>query len=168
MHLMAAHDRTYPMIGKNMLNKVAVTVVATVPLALTLFAIVRLWGLHVSWLDVSLLLGFHLLGGLGITLGYHRMTTHGAFKARRPVQAILVWMGVNAHPRAAPPVLGGHPPAATTASADQPGDPHSPLEGLWHAHMGLDSSRATWSTAAPASNASCATPSMRFFEKTQF
>lgn len=165
MHLMAAHDRTYPMIGKNMLNKVAVTVVATVPLALTLFAIVRLWGLHVSWLDVSLLLGFHLLGGLGITLGYHRMTTHGAFKARRPMQAILLWMGVNA-------MQGG--PASWAAThrrhhslADKPGDPHSPLDGLWHAHMGW-----LWKGnlvhSGPAYDRLMRDPMIRFFEKTQF
>jgi len=43
-------------------------------------AIVLLWNSYVTWVDVALLLTFFTLCGYGITLGYHRMLTHRAFK----------------------------------------------------------------------------------------
>ncbi len=150
--------------GRHLGNRIAVTLVSAIPLALTLFAILQLWGLHVTWLDLGLLVGFHILGGLGITLGYHRMTTHGAFKARRPVQAILLWMGVNA-------LQGG--PASWSAThqrhhslADKPGDPHSPLEGLWHAHWGW-MFKGNLVHKGPGFDRLMRDPVVRFFEKTQ-
>ncbi|MGB1585456.1 MAG: acyl-CoA desaturase [Thermoplasmatota archaeon] len=159
-----AHDRVYPFKGKHLGNKIAVTLVSVIPLALTVFAIIRLWGLHVTWLDMALLFGFHILGGIGITLGYHRMTTHGAFKARRPIQALFVWMGVNA-------VQGG--PASWAAThrrhhslSDQPGDPHSPLEGLWHAHWGW-MVKGNLVHSGPGYDRLMRDPVIRFFEKTQ-
>ncbi len=157
-------ERTYPILGKNAFNKTVVTLVSIVPFGLTLFAIWQFWGMHVSWLDIGLLLGFHILGGLGITLGYHRMLTHGAFKARGPVKAVLLWAGVNA-------LQGGPASWASThrrhhALADQPGDPHSPLEGLWHAHWGW-MFKGNLVQGGPAYERLMRDPVVRFFEKTQ-
>ncbi len=35
-----------------------------------------------SWLNLAMLVGGWYLTGLGITIGFHRMLTHGSFKAR--------------------------------------------------------------------------------------
>ena len=48
--------------------------VAAVPLA---------WGWGLSWLDVGLAVGFYLVSGFGVTVGFHRYFTHRAFKASR-------------------------------------------------------------------------------------
>jgi stearoyl-CoA desaturase (Delta-9 desaturase) len=42
--------------------------VAAVPVA---------WGWGLGWTDLGLFLGFYYFSGLGITVGYHRLFTHG-------------------------------------------------------------------------------------------
>ncbi len=104
------------------------------PFAVTIYAIVMLWGGAVGWLELSLLVFGWIFTGMGISVGFHRMLTHKAFKAKAPVRALWVGLGSLA--------LQGAPAdwAATHirhhAKADQDGDPHSPLEGFFHAHMG--------------------------------
>ncbi len=90
-----AIEQTYPFMGKSWGQRIAVTLAAVVPLALTAFAIVGLWGDHVTWLDLALLGAGYGITVLGITLGYHRMLTHGAFKAKAPVRFALLAAGVT-------------------------------------------------------------------------
>ena len=115
------------------------------PLAGVAFAIWRLWGTGISGVDFGLFLGFYLMTGLGITVGFHRLFTHRSFKAPTPVRVVLATMGSMA-------VEGDVVNWSAThrrhhAYADKFGDPHSPhlaqargakgvLLGLWHAHMG--------------------------------
>ncbi len=129
-----AVDTAYPFIGRHLGHKITVTLAAIIPFALTIFAIVQLWGSHVTWLDLGLLFILQATAGIGITLGFHRLLAHGAYKASAPVRFVLLLMGVTA-------LQGGPAAWAAThrrhhARADQPGDPHSPLEGFWHAHFG--------------------------------
>ena len=161
---MTGVERTYPFQGKGALHKLAVTAASVIPLALTVFAIVRLWGLHVSGLDIALLVGMHIFGGLGISLGYHRMLTHGAFRARTPVRAALVFAGILS-------LQGGPASWAAThrrhhALADQKGDPHSPLEGLFHAHWGW-MWKGNLVHEGPAFDRLMRDPVVRFFQRTQ-
>jgi stearoyl-CoA desaturase (delta-9 desaturase) len=105
-----------------------------VPLAVTVYAIVSLWGYGIGWLELALLVGGWGLTGMSISVGYHRMLTHGAFEAHPAVKAVLLSLGSMA-------VQGGAADWAAThkrhhAHADEEGDPHSPLKGFWHAHMG--------------------------------
>ena len=105
-----------------------------IPLALTVYAIVYLWGNGIGWLELGLLVGGWSLIGLSISVGYHRLLTHGAFEAHPAVKATLLAFGSMA-------VQGGAADWAAThkrhhAHADEEGDPHSPLEGFWHAHLG--------------------------------
>ena len=104
------------------------------PLLLTGYAIAQFWGSSVGWFDVALLVGSWIVTGMGISVGYHRMLTHRAFETSAPVRAVVLASGAMA--------LQGAPAdwAATHirhhAKADREGDPHSPLEGLWHSHFG--------------------------------
>jgi stearoyl-CoA desaturase (delta-9 desaturase) len=115
-------------------RRVTVLVVGVVPFAGTVLAIVRLWNRLVTWQDVALLLGMIGLCGIGLSAGYHRMTSHRSFRAHPAVRATLLALGAMA-------VEGGPITWASThlkhhALADRDGDPHSPVEGLFHAHLG--------------------------------
>ncbi len=160
-----AHDATYPFLGRHLGNQIAVTLVALIPFLLTAFAVT--WAImtqHLSWLVVGIWAGMQLIGGIGITLGYHRMMTHRAFKAKAPVRAFFLWAGLQA-------LQGGPASWAAThrrhhALADQPGDPHSPLDGLWHSHVGW-MVKGNMVHSGPAYDRMMRDPVVRFFEKTQ-
>jgi stearoyl-CoA desaturase (delta-9 desaturase) len=84
--------------------------------------------------DVALFLGLYLVTCLGIGVGYHRLLTHRGFVCPRWLRRLLAWMGGAA-------LQGG--PARWVAlhrlhhrAADREGDPHSPLEGFFHGHVG--------------------------------
>ncbi len=106
--------------------------------------VVLVWGWGLSWLDIGLAAGFYMLTTLGVTVGYHRYFTHGAFKAVRPLRVALAVVGGLA---AQGPVIGwvaDH--RRHHAFSDREGDPHSPwlygtsplalARGFWHAHLG--------------------------------
>jgi stearoyl-CoA desaturase (Delta-9 desaturase) len=83
---------------------------------------------------VALLVGMFILTGLGITVGYHRMATHRSFEAHPVVKTILLILGSMAVEGPAIEWVANHLKHHTYS--DRPGDPHSPREGLYHAHWG--------------------------------
>ncbi|MEU4519083.1 acyl-CoA desaturase [Amycolatopsis sp. NPDC024027] len=117
---------------------------AVVPLLALAGAVPFAWGWGLGWTDVALTAGFYFLTGLGVTIGFHRYFTHGAFKAGRGLRIALAVTGSMAMQG---PVIGwvaDH--RRHHAFADRDGDPHSPwrygtsaaalAKGFWHAHMG--------------------------------
>jgi stearoyl-CoA desaturase (delta-9 desaturase) len=115
-----------------------------VPFLALAAAVPVFWGWGVSWLDLTIGGGFFLVSTLGITVGYHRYFTHGAFRAKRALRIALAIAGGLA---AQGPVIGwvaDH--RRHHAFSDREGDPHSPwlfgtspvalARGFWHAHMG--------------------------------
>ena len=97
------------------------------------FALLGLW----YWprlVDAALFFALYLATCLGIGIGYHRLLTHRGFVCPRWMRRLLAWMGGAA-------LQGG--PARWAAmhrrhhqTADREGDPHSPLKGLFHGHVG--------------------------------
>jgi stearoyl-CoA desaturase (delta-9 desaturase) len=87
-----------------------------------------------SWSGLFLCLFIHWINGsLGICLGYHRLLTHTGLEVPGWVKYTLTFFGV---------LSGEGGPISWTANhrkhhaySDQPGDPHSPHEGPWWAHM---------------------------------
>jgi stearoyl-CoA desaturase (delta-9 desaturase) len=84
--------------------------------------------------DLILFLGLYLATTFAIGIGYHRLLTHKGFVSPRWMRRVLTWMGSAA-------LQGG--PARWVAihrrhhqMADKHGDPHSPLMGFLHAHVG--------------------------------
>ncbi|WP_158894710.1 acyl-CoA desaturase [Amycolatopsis anabasis] len=117
---------------------------AIVPLLALATAVPFAWGWGLGWLDIGLAIGFYFLTGFGVTIGFHRYFTHGAFKANRGLRTALAVTGSMAMQG---PVIGwvaDH--RRHHAFADREGDPHSPwrfgstpaalAKGFWHAHMG--------------------------------
>ncbi|MBE1496714.1 stearoyl-CoA desaturase (delta-9 desaturase) [Amycolatopsis lexingtonensis] len=115
-----------------------------VPFAALLIAIPLVWGWGMTWLDLILAAVFYVFATLGVTVGYHRYFTHGAFKASRPLRVALAIAGSMAVQGSVIFWVASH--RRHHAFADREGDPHSPwlfgtspaalLRGFWHAHMG--------------------------------
>jgi stearoyl-CoA desaturase (Delta-9 desaturase) len=109
-------------------------VVVVVPLVATVLAIVKLWQHDVVPVDIGLLIGLYLATGFGVTVGFHRFATHRSFRSGRVVEFVLLAFGSMAVEGPVMQWVATH--WRHHIHADKPGDPHSPLEGLFHAHMG--------------------------------
>ncbi|HZE49194.1 MAG TPA: acyl-CoA desaturase, partial [Jatrophihabitantaceae bacterium] len=64
-----------------------------VPFLAFLAAIPVVWGWGLNWTDVILFVVFYYLSGLGVTVGFHRLFTHGSFKANRGLRIALAAAG---------------------------------------------------------------------------
>jgi len=97
-----------------------------------------------SWLDVGLFLAFFVFTALGITVGFHRYLTHGAFKAKRWLRILLTLAGTMAIEGAPIRWVADH--RRHHQFSDIEDDPHSPwrfgeslpglTKGMIWAHMG--------------------------------
>ncbi|MDQ2707186.1 MAG: acyl-CoA desaturase [Actinomycetota bacterium] len=115
-----------------------------IPMLALAAAVPLAWGWGLSWLDVSLSIGFYFLSGLGVTIGFHRYLTHRAFTAHRVLRNMLAIAGSMALQGDVLTWVADH--RRHHAYADRPGDPHSPwlygttpvalVKGFAHAHMG--------------------------------
>ena len=119
---------------KTVIFKSVVLLIVVVPLLSTVLAIKLLWEHAVHWPDLALLGTLYTLTTVGICVGYHRMLSHRSFRAHPVVRFVLLVLGSVA-------LQGNSVEWAAThikhhALADREGDPHSPLEGFFHAHVG--------------------------------
>ena len=53
------------------------------PMVALAAAVPVFWGWGLGWHDVVLGAVFYVIAGLGVTAGFHRYFTHGAYKAKR-------------------------------------------------------------------------------------
>ncbi|GLW92840.1 stearoyl-CoA desaturase [Actinokineospora globicatena] len=131
--------------GKRTLtSRIAVYIFILVPFAALIAAVPLAWGWGLGWVDIALAVFFFYFSGLGVTVGYHRLFTHGSFKAKRPLKIVLAVMGSMAVQ--SPPTTWVADHRRHHAFSDREGDPHSPwlfgtspmalARGFWHAHMG--------------------------------
>jgi stearoyl-CoA desaturase (Delta-9 desaturase) len=118
----------------NPLYKAVVLVLVIVPLLATLFAIWLLWAHAVHGSDIVLLLTTYSLTALGVTIGYHRMLTHRSFRPHPVVKFLLLVLGSMSLEGSTITWAATH--LKHHAQADRAGDPHSPVEGFFHAHIG--------------------------------
>jgi len=121
-------------IERSLAEKTVVLFAVVVPFLGTIYAMVMLWNQWVNWVDVTLMLTFYVLSGLGITVGFHRMLTHKSFETLPPIKATFLIMGCLA--LEGDPVTWASTHIQHHAHSDEEDDPHSPMEGLWHSHMG--------------------------------
>jgi stearoyl-CoA desaturase (delta-9 desaturase) len=116
------------------LYKSVVLAVVIGPLIATVYAITLLWQRAVNWSDITLLLVMYTLVALGVTIGFHRMLTHRSFQPHPVVKFIFLVLGSMALEGPAIEWAATH--TKHHAQADREGDPHSPVEGFFHAHLG--------------------------------
>jgi stearoyl-CoA desaturase (delta-9 desaturase) len=115
-----------------------------VPIAAFLVAIVVLWGSAVGVADIAILAVGYAIAMAGVTVGWHRLLTHGAFNTSRPVRYAFALAGTFSVQGSVIDWVADH--RMHHAHADDDGDPHSPygygkgfwasVKGLWHAHVG--------------------------------
>jgi fatty-acid desaturase len=78
-------------------------------------------------------IAIYLMGGIGASMGYHRVLTHRSAEMPKWFKYSLVLLGLPA----GTPVQWAGNHRAHHQFTDQNGDPHSPiLEGFWYAHCG--------------------------------
>ena len=88
-----------------------------------------------SWPAFFLCLFLHwITGGAGITLGYHRLLTHRSFRIPKLLEYVFAMMGNLACQSGPIAWVAAH--RFHHLRSDEPGDPHSPLDGFFWAHMG--------------------------------
>ena len=88
-----------------------------------------------SWqaLAVALFL-FWMCTGLGISMGYHRLHTHRSYQVPLAVEYFFAVCGTLSLEGG--PIFWVATHRMHHQKPDQPGDPHSPRDGGWWAHMG--------------------------------
>ena len=105
----------------------------------------QLWDDALNWSDIIVFAIVYPICGLGITVGFHRLLTHRAFKTKPWLRFTFAAMGSMAIEGPVISWVADH--RKHHAFSDQPGDPHSPhvdhghglkgaLRGLFHAHVG--------------------------------
>ena len=105
----------------------------------------QVWNEALRWSDVIVFAICYPATALGVTVGFHRLFTHRAFKAKQGVRGTLAILGSAAIEGPIISWVADH--RKHHAFADVEGDPHSPhvdhghglkgaLKGLWHAHWG--------------------------------
>ncbi len=114
--------------------KAIVLVVVIGPLLATVFAISLLWQRAVHPKDIALLLSMYAITAMGVTIGFHRMLTHRSFRPHPVVKFLLLVFGSMSLEGPALQWAATH--TKHHAQADREGDPHSPVEGFFHAHLG--------------------------------
>ena len=72
--------------------------------------------------------------GLGISMGYHRLHTHRSYKVPLAIEYFLAVCG--ALTLEGGPIFWVATHRIHHQKSDQPGDPHSPRDGAWWAHIG--------------------------------
>jgi sn-1 stearoyl-lipid 9-desaturase len=110
-----------------------------------------------SWITAGAMTGFHVgavaalffadagaiatavvlycvAGMLGIGMAYHRLLTHRGYKTYKPIEYFLTWCGTLALEGG--PIFWVATHRIHHQHSDHEGDPHTPREGTWWAHMG--------------------------------
>jgi len=115
-------------------HRVTVVALVIIPLIGVLLAIRLLWNRAVGWGDLALLVGLYIPISLGITIGFHRYLTHRGFRTGTVLKGTLLILGSMAVEGPALGWAANH--RKHHALSDKPGDPHSPMDGFFHAHIG--------------------------------
>ena len=136
---------TFPDKPKSVGEQILLTLFVTVPFLAVLAAIPVAWGWGIGWTDVVLSVIFFAIAAHGITVGFHRLFTHGSFKANRPLKIALAVAGSTAIEGPLAQWVASH--RKHHAFSDRDGDPHSPWrfgEGFWAVTKGLGWAHTGW------------------------
>jgi stearoyl-CoA desaturase (delta-9 desaturase) len=105
-------------------ERVAIALFIGVPFLALLAAVPEAWGWGLGWRDLVIAAGMYLISGHGITVGFHRFFTHGAFKAPKALKVALAIAGSLAVEGPVIRWVADH--RRHHRFSDKDGDPHSP------------------------------------------
>ena len=83
---------------------------------------------------ITALILYCVAGMLGIGMAYHRLLTHRGYRTYKWVEYFLTWCGTLALEGG--PIFWVATHRIHHQKSDREGDPHTPREGTWWAHMG--------------------------------
>jgi len=112
--------------GMNVITAVAMT-------AFHVLAIAAFFYVDLGAILAAVVLYF-VAGMLGIGMAYHRLLTHRSYRTRPWVEYFLTWCGTLALEGG--PIFWVATHRIHHQKSDREGDPHTPREGTWWAHMG--------------------------------
>ena len=126
-------------------DRIITGTITILPVICLFFVAWQVWGAWLGWNDIFVFLIMYVLTGLGITVGFHRLFTHRAFKTSPFMRGVFAVCGSMAIEGPVISWVADH--RKHHAFSDQPGDPHSPhvdhgsgwrgaIKGLVHAHVG--------------------------------
>ncbi|MBC6449448.1 acyl-CoA desaturase [Actinokineospora xionganensis] len=125
-------------------EQAAVYAFVVIPFLALAAAVPFAWGWGLGWVDIALAAAFYVISGLGVTIGYHRLFTHGSFRANRGLKIALAVAGQLSAQGSVIEWVADH--RRHHAFSDKEGDPHSPwlfgtgpvaiARGFWHSHIG--------------------------------
>jgi stearoyl-CoA desaturase (delta-9 desaturase) len=140
-------DRTTPprLRVDERIDRIANISVVVAPLVIVIIAATQVWGDVLGWSDLIVMAVTYVFSGFGITVGFHRLLTHRAFKTYAPVRVAFAILGSAAVEGPVIEWVAYHRRHHTFS--DEEGDPHSPhvghgtgfrgaLRGLFYAHVG--------------------------------
>lgn len=103
--------------------------------AIHAIALLALLPSNFSWKAVGVALLLHwVTGGLGITLGFHRLVTHRSFQTPKWLEYFFIFCGALAAQGGPIDWIGIH--RAHHQYSDTALDPHDSSKGFWWSHMG--------------------------------
>ncbi len=145
----------------NWQQKVVTLLIVVAPAVALGAAVPLLWGHAVNLTDIVMGVVLYVVTGFGITVGFHRLFTHGSFKSSRLLKIALAVLGSMAMEGSVTSWVATH--RRHHMYSDAPGDPHSPhrygergialLRGIAFSHVG-------WLFVSDASNAERYAPDM--------
>ena len=125
-------------------QKLVTLAIVAGPVVALAIVVPLLWGHAVNLTDIVMSLILYLVTGFGVTVGFHRLFTHGSFKSCRPLKIVLAVMGSMAVEGSVTSWVATH--RRHHIYSDHEGDPHSPhrygshgvalLRGLVFSHVG--------------------------------
>jgi stearoyl-CoA desaturase (delta-9 desaturase) len=126
-------------------DRIITGLVTVIPFLAVIVAGWQVWGSALNWTDVFLFVFLYFFTGLGITVGFHRLLTHRAFKTTPWMRGLFGILGSAAIEGPVISWVADHRKHHTFS--DEHGDPHSPhvdhgggwkgvMKGLFHAHVG--------------------------------
>jgi fatty-acid desaturase len=121
-------------LDRNSPQRISVRILATIT-SFHLLALLACLPWLFSWSGLILAIaGLYLIGGLGVSVGYHRLLTHRSFACPRWLEHSLAVLGVCCWQGSPMKWVAVH--RKHHQFSDEPGDPHSPLKSFFWSHIG--------------------------------
>ena len=111
-------------------------VVWTTMIAFSVFHLMSIWALfYFSWTNLLVAAALYWMSlSWGIGMGYHRLLTHRAYKVPKFIEYfVTVWGTLTLE---GGPIFWVATHRVHHQHSDQHGDPHTPRDGAWWAHIG--------------------------------
>jgi stearoyl-CoA desaturase (delta-9 desaturase) len=87
-----------------------------------------------TWQALAVAVALYFISGMGIGMGYHRLLTHRGYRTPKAIEYLLTLCATLALEGG--PIFWVATHRIHHTHSDREGDPHSPRDGFWWAHIG--------------------------------